>query len=151
MSLFRYFGREKVKDGGDNNNSEATKKDDDQNNTMGVSKSTAELAEAQESKKKKDFVRFKSRGRLVDPGWNFTRKKTLCFVVIADGFLRVNLHFGSQKGNNSFRLDGIKKHEISEAHKTAKLPHGPRQSKTTLLAVVPGELEDEFEQWFPAN
>ena len=31
--------------------------------------------------------------------------------------------FGSQKGNNSFRLDGIKKHEISEAHKTAKLAH----------------------------
>ena len=49
MSHYRYFGREKVKDGGDNNNSEATKKDDDQNNTMGVSKSTAELAEAQES------------------------------------------------------------------------------------------------------
>ena len=31
--------------------------------------------------------------------------------------------FGNQKGNNSFRLDGIKKHEISEAHKTAKLAH----------------------------
>ena len=31
--------------------------------------------------------------------------------------------FGSQKDNNSFCLDGIKKHEISEAHKTAKLVH----------------------------
>ena len=31
--------------------------------------------------------------------------------------------FGSQKGNNSFRLDGINKHEISEVHKTGKLAH----------------------------
>ena len=51
MSLFRYFGREKAS--GDNNNSEATKKDDDQSNATGISKSTAELAEAQESSRKK--------------------------------------------------------------------------------------------------
>ena len=44
MSLFRYFGREKVKAVGDNNNLEATKKDDDQSNATatGVAKSTAE-------------------------------------------------------------------------------------------------------------
>ena len=52
MSLFLYFGHEKVKDGGDNNNLEAMKKDDDQSNATGVSKSTAELAEVQESSKK---------------------------------------------------------------------------------------------------
>jgi len=49
MSPLCYFGREKVKDGSDNNNSEATKKDDDPSNATSVSKSTAELAEAQES------------------------------------------------------------------------------------------------------
>ena len=53
MSLFRYFSREKVKAGVDNKNSEATKKDDDQSNATGVSKSTAELAEAQESSRKR--------------------------------------------------------------------------------------------------
>ena len=53
MSLFRYFGREKVKDGGDNNNLEATQKDDDQGNPSSVTKSTAELAEAQESSRKR--------------------------------------------------------------------------------------------------
>lgn len=36
MRLFRYFGREKVKAGGDNNNLDATKKDDDQSNATGV-------------------------------------------------------------------------------------------------------------------
>ena len=36
-------------------------------------------------------------------------------------FLKDKSAFESQKGNNSFRLDGIKKHEMSEAHKTAKL------------------------------
>jgi len=49
MSLFRYFGREQMKDGSDKNNSEATNKYDDQSNATGVLKSTAELAEAQES------------------------------------------------------------------------------------------------------
>ena len=53
MSLFRYFGREKVKVGGDNNNSEATKKGDDESNATDVSKSTAELAKAQESSRKR--------------------------------------------------------------------------------------------------
>ena len=46
MSLFCYFGREKVKAIGDNNNLEAMKKDDDQSNTTGVAKSTAEIDEA---------------------------------------------------------------------------------------------------------
>ena len=53
MSLFHYFGREKVKAVGDNNNLEAAKKDDDQSNATGVAKSTAELGEAQESSRKK--------------------------------------------------------------------------------------------------
>ena len=53
MSLFRYFGREKVKAVGDNNNLEATKKDDDQSNAMGVAKSTAELGKAQETSRKR--------------------------------------------------------------------------------------------------
>ena len=53
MSLFRYFGREKVKAVGDNNNLEATKKDDDQSNAMGVAKSTAEIDEVQESSRKR--------------------------------------------------------------------------------------------------
>ena len=51
MSLFRYFGREKVKAVGDNNNLEAMKKDD-QSNATGVAKSTAELGEVQESSRK---------------------------------------------------------------------------------------------------
>ena len=53
MSLFHYFGREKVKTVSDNNNLEATKKDDDQSNATGVAKSTAELGEAQESSRKR--------------------------------------------------------------------------------------------------
>ena len=53
MSVFRYFGCEKVKAVGDNNNLEATKKDDDQSNATGVAKSTAELGEAQESSRKR--------------------------------------------------------------------------------------------------
>ena len=51
MSLFHYFGREKVKAVGDNNNLEAMKKDD-QSNATGVAKSTAELGEVQESSRK---------------------------------------------------------------------------------------------------
>ena len=51
MSLFRYFGREKVKAVGDSNNLEAMKKDDDQSNATGVAKSTAELGEAQERRR----------------------------------------------------------------------------------------------------
>ena len=42
MSLFRYFGREKVKAVGENNNLEATKKDDDQSHATGVAKSRLE-------------------------------------------------------------------------------------------------------------
>ena len=53
MSLFRYFGRQKVKAVGDNNNLEATKKDDDQSNATGVAKSKAEIDEAQESSRKR--------------------------------------------------------------------------------------------------
>ena len=51
-SLFHYFSCEKVKASDNNNNLEATKKDD-QSNAMGVSKSTAELAEAQEHSRKR--------------------------------------------------------------------------------------------------
>ena len=67
MSLFRYFGHEKVKAVGNNNNLEATKKDDDQSNAMGVAKSTAEIDEVQESSRKR-CRHFKSRGRLEDHG-----------------------------------------------------------------------------------
>ena len=85
MSLFRYFGREKVKAVGENNNLEATKKDDDQSHATGVAKS-----------------------RLEDPGWNLTRKKTLCFAVIADSFRKINLPLGAKKVTTVFVLMGSK-------------------------------------------
>ena len=37
--------------------------------------------------------------------------------------------FGSKTGNNSFRLDGFKKHEKSDGHKTAKLAHNTSVSQ----------------------
>jgi len=45
--------------------------------------------------------------------------------------------FGSQKAK-SFRLDRIKKHEISEAHKTAKLAHDASNAQpgTTLILIL---------------
>ena len=40
----------------------------------------------------------------------------LCFEVTADGFSKDKSTFGSKTGNDNFRLDGIQKHETSEAH-----------------------------------
>ena len=41
---------------------------------------------------------------------NLLQKKTVCFVVITDGFWKINPHyFGSQTGSNSFHLEGEKK------------------------------------------
>ena len=47
---------------------------------------------------------------------------------------------GSQKGNNSYCLDGIKKRKISESHKKAKLAHDasnaqPGMAPLELLSV----------------
>ena len=121
MSLFRYFGREKVKAVGDTNNLEATKKDDDQSNATGVAKSTAELGEAQESSRK--------RCRTFQESWKtrrpwlklFDEKENAMFCSYCRQFSKDKSAFGSEKGNNSFRLDGIKKHVISEANcKTLK-------------------------------
>lgn len=53
-----------------------------------------------------------------------TRKKTLCFVVIADSSPgKVNLPLESKKVTTVSVLMGSKKHKISEAHKTVKLAH----------------------------
>ena len=102
-----------MKVGSDNNNSEVTKKGDDESNATDVSKSTAELAEAQESSRK--------RSRTFQESWN--EKENAMFCSYCKQFLKDKSAFESQNGNNSFRLDGIKKHKISEAHKTAKLAH----------------------------
>ena len=118
MSLFLYFGREKVKDGGDNNNSKAMKKDDDQSNATGVSKSTAaELAEAPESSKKR-FCAFQESWKTGRTWREFHEKENTMFCSYCRRFSKDKSAIGSQKGNNTFRLDGIKKHEISEAHTT---------------------------------
>ena len=53
----------------------------------------------------------------------FHKKENTMFCSCCRQFSKDKSAFGSQKGNNSFRLDGIKKHEISEAHKSAKLAH----------------------------
>ena len=120
MSLFRYFGREKVKAVGDNNNLEATKKDDDQSNATatGVAKSTAELGKAQESSRKRCRT-FQETWKTRRPWLKFDEKENAMFCSYCRQFSKDKSAFGSEKGNNSFRLDGIKKHEISEAHKTA--------------------------------
>ena len=102
MSLFRYFSCEKVKAGVDHNNLEATKKDDDQSNATGVSKSTAELAVAQESSKKK--ISYVSR---VVEDWK-TLAGISCFVVIADSFRKINLHLEAKKVTTVFVLMGSK-------------------------------------------
>ena len=104
MSLFRYFGREKVKAVADNNNLEATKKDDNQRNAMGVAKSTAELGEAQESSRK--------RCRTFQESWK-TRKPWLKFdekenAVIADSFRKINLPLEAKKVTTVFILMGSK-------------------------------------------
>ena len=119
MNLFRYFGHEKVKAVGDNNNLEATKKDDDQSNATGVAKSTAELGEVQESSRKRCRTFQESRR----PWLKFDEKENAMFCSYCRQFSKDKSAFGSQKGNNTFHLDRIKKHEISEAHKTAKLAH----------------------------
>ena len=120
MSLFRYFGREKVKAVGDNNNLEATKKDDDQSNATGVAKSTAELGEAQESSRKRCRT-FQESWKTRRPWLKFDEKENAMFCSYCRQFSKDKSAFGSEKGNNSFRLDGIKKHVISEANcKTLK-------------------------------
>ena len=78
MSLFRYFGREKVKAVGDNNNLEATKKDDDQSNATGVAKSTAELGEAQESSRKRCRT-FRESWKTRRPWLKFDEKENAMF------------------------------------------------------------------------
>ena len=52
-------------------------------------------------------------------GLKFDEKENAMFCSYCRQFSKDKSAFGSEKGNNSFRLDGIKKHEISEAHKTA--------------------------------
>ena len=78
MSLFRYFGREKVKAVGDNNNLEVTKKDDDQSNATGVAKSTAEIDEMQESSRKRCHT-FQELWKTRRPWLKFDKKENACF------------------------------------------------------------------------
>lgn len=76
MSLFNYFSCEKLKDGGDNNSSETSKEDEDHSVVIGVSESTAELAEVQESSKK-DFVQcmFQELWKIGRPWLEFHSKE----------------------------------------------------------------------------
>ena len=91
MSLFLYFGHEKVKGGGNNNNLEATKKDDDQSNDTGVSKSTAELAEVQEGSKKR-FHTFQESWKTGRPWLEFHEKENAMFCSYCRRFWKNNLH-----------------------------------------------------------
>ena len=96
MSLFRYFGREKVKAVGDNNNLEATKKDDDQSNATGVAKSTAELGEAQESSRKRCRT-FQESWKTRRPWPKFDEKENAMFCSYCGQFSKDKSAFGSEK------------------------------------------------------
>ena len=76
-----------MKAGGDNNNWEATKKDDDQSNA----------------------TVFQESWRTGRPWLKFDEKENAMFCSYCRQFSKDKSAFGSQKGNNSFRLDGIKK------------------------------------------
>ena len=98
MSLFRYFGREKVKAVGDNNNLEATKKDDDQSNATatGVAKSTAELGKAQESSRKRCRT-FQETWKTRRPWLKFDEKENAMFCSYCRQFSKDKSAFGSEK------------------------------------------------------
>jgi len=128
----------------DNNNLEATKKDDDQSNATGVAKSTVELGEAQESSRKRCRA-FQESWKTRRSWLKFDEKENAMFCSYCTQFSKDKSAIGSQKGNNSFRLDRIKKHEISEGHKTAKLAHDARyaQPGTTPLEACLINMEKE--------
>ena len=98
MSLFRYFGREKVKAVGDNNNLEATKKDDDQSNATatGVAKSTAELGKAQESSRKRCRT-FQETWKTRRPWLKFDEKENAMFCSYCRQLSKDKSAFGSGK------------------------------------------------------
>ena len=96
MSLFRYFGREKVKAVGDNNNLEATKKDDDQSNATGVAKSTAELGEVQESSRKRCRT-FQESWKTRRPLLKFDEKENAMFCSYCRQFSKDKSAFGNEK------------------------------------------------------
>ena len=104
MSLFRYFGREKVKAVGDNKDLEATKKDDDQSNATGVSKSTAELGEAQDSSRKRCRT-FQESWKTRRPWLKFDEKENAMFSC---SFRKINLPLGAKKQRDT----GWSKHFI---------------------------------------
>ena len=75
------------------------------------------LGKAQESSRKRCRT-FQETWKTRRPWLKFDEKENAMFCSYCRQFLKDKSAFGSEKGNNSFRLDGIKKHEISEAHKT---------------------------------
>lgn len=125
MSLFNYFSCEKLKDGGDNNSSETSKEDEDQSVVIGVSESRAELAEVQESSKK-DFVQcmFQELWKIGRPWLEFPSKENAILCSYCRRFSKDKSVFGSQKGNNSFSLDGIKKLWKKLAHDASNCQPG---------------------------